>query len=852
MPVQSAQKDARGATFKLQDGFLRLEVCDDRTVHVVCGPNAQGPAAKIDFVVNKQWAPATFDWKEEAGRYLLSTSKVKISVDRATGAVAFLDADGKTILQEPADGGKALAPGKDNPIQQTFASPEDECLYGMAQTQDGFWNWRGMPIELRQFNTQAAFPVLVSSKGYGILWNNASLTDFNPIDNEIQLSAGVDVPTAVFAATQPARGGRGATARVERSGSFTTGAAGEYIFYVKEIDRRAEVNITVNGVALPRIQSSWSNFGFSGKISLPANTNCQVKVVGGVKTANLFVRPINPTTVFRSHFGDSIDYYFFQGPELDDVVAAYRNATGAAPLWPKWAYGFWQCRERYSSSKMIVDTLAEYRNRKIPVDLMVQDWKYWGDHGWGAYEWDTAAYPDPEKMIQSIHDLNGKYMISVWSNPKGKAGADFKAKNFTFPEGEYDWVDAFNPDARKLRWNYLNDVFFKIGTDAWWQDCTEPSDDGNALVDKKVFLGSGDFYRNSYPLLSNQAVYEGQRATNTDKRVVILTRCAFPGQQRYATALWSGDISGDWSTFKKQIPAGLNICMAGFPYWTTDTGGFNHPRDQYESDDYAELLTRWYQFSAFCPVLRVHGMGSQTELWNYPKASNDLVAYDKLRYRLMPYIYSLGWKVTSENYTIMRALPMDFRADAKALDIGDQYMFGPAFMVTPVTEAKAASRNVYLPSNTTWINFWTGESTVGGKSVDTPAPVKTLPLYVRAGSIIPMGPDLQYATEKPADPIELRVYRGADGSFTLYEDEGDNYNYEKGAYATIPIQWKESSKTLTLGDRKGEFSGMLRNRTFKIVWARPGKGIGGDPSNAPDTEVRYEGKAVEIKLPAGI
>jgi alpha-D-xyloside xylohydrolase len=858
LPVQSAQKDAAGVSIKLQSGLLRLDVCDERTIHVVCSPAVEGPVSKVDFVVNKKWAPTNFDWKEEPTRYLLSTSKVKVSVNRATGAVAFLDADGKTVLQEPVDGGKTLASATNSVFQQTFASPEDEHLYGMAQVQYGVWNWRGMPIELRQFNTQAAFPVLVSSKGYGLLWNNASLTDFNPVDQEIQLTAGVEIPTTNRAVTtpataatssQPARGGRGPVTRVERTGTFTTTVAGDYVFFIRDVERRSDVTLTINGKTLPRMQNSWSNFDVSDKISLPARTECSVKMVGGVQNSKLFVRPINATTVFRSHFGDSIDYYYFQGPEIDDVVAAYRNATGAAPLWPKWAYGFWQCRERYSSAKQIVDALAEYRTRKIPVDLMVQDWQYWGNHGWGAYEWDATAYPDPDKMIQSIHDLNGKYMISVWSNPKGKAGDDFKANHFTFPEGNYDWVDAFNPAARNMRWKYLNDVFFKIGTDAWWQDCTEPSDDGMALVGKKVFLGSGDFYRNSYPLFSNQAVYEGQRAATSDKRVVILTRSAFPGQQRYATALWSGDITGDWATFRKQIPAGLNICMAGLPYWTTDCGGFSHPRDQYSSDDYAELLTRWFQFSTFCPVLRVHGMGSQTELWNYPKAQDDLVAYDRLRYRLLPYIYSVAWKVTNDSYTFMRALPMDFRADVKTYDIDDQYMFGPAFLVSPVTEAKATSRKVYLPAAGSWTNFWTGESTIGGKLVDIPAPKQTLPLYIRAGSIIPLGPDLQYATEKPADPIELRVYRGADGSFTLYEDEGDSYRYEKSIFATIPIQWKESNKTLTIGDRTGEFPGMLRQRTFRVVWVRPDRGVGFLPAPAVDAEVRYEGKAISVQAP---
>lgn len=854
MPVQSATKDAKGVVFKLQGGSLRIEVCDDRTVHVVCSPTEAGPAQKIDFVVNKQWSPATFDLKEEAGRYVVSTAKVKVGVDRASGAVSFLDADGKTVLQEPASGGKSLASEQKKAIEQTFVSPADERLYGMSQSQEGIWNWRGMPIELRQVNTQAALPVLVSTKGYGIFWNNASLTDFNPVDNEIKLTTSTEAATGGPTATEQLGrgGGRGARGpRPSRTGTFTTTAAGEYVFFVKDGDRRSDIGIEIDGKTAVRIQNQWLPYSVATKVTLPANATCSVKLLGGGNNAKLFARPLGDTTVFRSSYGDSIDYYYFQGPELDDVINEYRVATGAAPLWPKWAYGFWQCRERYSSSKQILDTVAEFRKRNIPMDLIVQDWQYWGNLGWGAYEWDKNAYPDPQKLIDGIHEQNAKFMISVWSNPQGKAGNDIKAKGFKI--AGTDWVDALNPAARDLRWDYLNDAFFKPGTDSWWQDATEPGDEGEGMVNKKTFMGDGNFYRNAYPLFANQTVYEGQRKTTSDKRVVILTRSSFPGQQRYASALWSGDINGDWITLKRQIPAGLNVCLTGLPYWTTDCGGFFRPgAGQYQSDDFAELLTRWFQYSTFCPVQRMHGYQTETEFWKYPKAVETLVEYDKLRYRLMPYIYSLGWKVTSENYTMMRALPMDFRGDVKTHDIGDEYMFGPAFLVSPVTEAKATSRKVYLPAGASWVNFWTGEYTAGGQEIEAMAPVQMMPLFIRAGSIVPFGPEIQYATEKPADPIQIRVYRGADGAFTLYEDESDNYNYEKGVYSTIPIQWKESSKTLTIGERKGEFPGMLKNRTFKVVFVRGDKGLGMMPDETVDVEVKYDGKAVEVKPPAGV
>jgi alpha-D-xyloside xylohydrolase len=853
LPVLSAQKDATGVTLKLQPGVLRLSVCDDRTIHVTCGPSDTLPA-KNEFVVTRQWTPVPFEWREEPAKFTLHTKLMSVEVDRATGSLSFADSTGRTLLQEPHDGGKTFAvyrvPLPASGVQQTFLSPDDEHLYGMAGCQDGVWNWRGMPIELRQMNTQTAFPVLVSSRGYGLFWDNASLTDFNPVDDEIHLSSTASEAASSTGptATEQLRGNRyGAGLRVQRSGTFTTGDAGDYVFFAKDGDRRDEIGIVVNGQTISHIQNLWVPYTASGRISLAAHTAYSVKLLGGGMAARLFARPLGSTTTFRSHFGQSIDYYFFYGPQLDDVVAAYRNATGSAPLWPKWAYGFWQCRERYSSQQQILDTVAEFRKRRIPVDLLVQDWQYWGPHGWGAYEWDASHYPDPGKMIQSLHDQNFHFMISVWSNPQGKAGTDLKSHKYDIPGT--DWVDQFNPGARALRWKYLDEGFFKLGTDAWWQDATEPGDDGNSLANRAVFLGSGDEYRNAYPLFANQTVYDGQRQAAPDKRVVILTRSAFPGQQRYATALWSGDIAANWETLRRQIPAGLNVCLAGLPYWTTDCGGFFRPRNQYASDDYADLLTRWFQYSTFCPVQRIHGYQTETEFWKFPKAQATLIEYDHLRYRLLPYIYSIAWRVTHEGYTMMRALPMDFPEDPKVLDIDDQYMFGPAFLVSPVLQPKAESRSVYLPASAEWTNFWTGESAAAGARADVPAPRRVIPLFVRGGSIIPLGPDLQYAGEKPADPIELRVYGGSDGSFTLYEDEGDGDHYEQGAYATIPIQWNQSRKTLTIGDRMGAFPGMLKERTFRIVWVSKGKGIGASLQTTADAEVPYAGKSVDIKAP---
>jgi alpha-D-xyloside xylohydrolase len=409
--------------------------------------------------------------------------------------------------------------------------------------------------------------------------------------------------------------------------------------------------------------------------------------------------------------------------------------------------------------------------------------------------------------------------------------------------------DAFNPEARKYYWNLMNQALFKIGADAWWLDTTEPETEGretNILVTNKVDGGkNGARYANEFPLMTTTAVYQGQREASDQKRVFILSRSAYAGTQRNAAATWSGDVDPNWETFRRQIPAGLNYSVSGLPYWTTDIGGFvgANPDDP----AYRELYIRWFQFGAFCPIFRAHGTRTtnQNEIWSYgPEAQKILTAYDKLRYRLMPYIYSLAWKTTSEGYTIMRPLVMDFREDVRAQNIGDQFLFGPAILVNPVTQPGATTRRLYLPS-AKWYDFWTGAATQGGREIDSPSPIGRLPLYVRAGSIVPLGPNVEYAAQKSEDPIELRIYRGADGSFTLYEDENDTYNYEKGAYSTSPFSWDDAAQTLTIGDRAGSFPGMLDKRTFHVVFVKENHGVGGLRLKG-DKTVQYSGKKIVI------
>ncbi len=395
----------------------------------------------------------------------------------------------------------------------------------------------------------------------------------------------------------------------------------------------------------------------------------------------------------------------------------------------------------------------------------------------------------------------------------------------------------------------MDGALFKIGVDAWWLDTTEPETEAredNVMVRNKVAIGSGARYANIFPLMTTKAVYDDQRSESDRKRVFILSRSAFAGSQRYGVTAWSGDVNSDWETLRRQIPAGLNFSLSGLPYWTTDIGGFTggNPNDP----AYRELFIRWFQFGTFCPIFRVHGTRTtdQNELWSYgPEAQKILTSYDRLRYELMPYIYSVAWKTTSENYTPMRPLVMDFRTDVRAQNIGDQFLFGPAILVSPVTEPGAATRHLYLPQGS-WFDFWSGHRVEGAKAVDAPVTLDRIPLYVRAGSIIPMGPDIEYTTEKPADPVELRVYRGADANFTLYEDQSGTYDYEKGDYATILFQWNEAARTLTIGERRGSFPGMLTNRSFRIVFVGEAHGAGIGPEPKPDRVVEYSGRPLTV------
>src|SRR5437588_238288 len=724
--IKQSHTDSNGVTFQTVAGTMRIEICGDHVVHVVASQTSQLPSPRVPVV--------TSPCKAERLQIISGKNDIKlqaeaiiVSVDITSGAVSFLSKHGETVLAEPKDGGKAFnVPSvfetKTWDVQQTFLSPSDEALYGLGQHQEGIFDIRGVPIRLHQANTNISIPLLLSSKGYGILWNNASLTDFNPADQSIIIN--------------PSTG----------KGRFTTGAKGSYGFVLTS-DNRNQLTLQVGGQQVIDINNIWTPTSASGTAALEQNKEYEVSARGGPGGVQLAMRAPQDTTTFRSEVGKAIDYYFFYGPDLNRVISEYRALTGEAPLFPKWAYGYWQCRERYHSQQEILDTAAEFRKRKIPVDALVQDWQYWGKYGWNAMRFDEDHYSQPKQMLDKLHADDLHMMISVWSR-FGEDSDVYKrmaAGSFLVPGTP--WTDFFNPDAQKAFWAELKNGLFQDGIDAWWMDASEPEFD--VLKGKQTFLGSGESVRNAYPLYVTKAIYEGQRATTDRKRVVILTRSAFAGQQRNAAASWSGDITANWITLRRQISAGLSLSMSGLPYWTTDVGGVFRPEDQYTSDAYHELLIRWFEYGTFCPIFRVHGYKSNAELWNYgPQVEQVLTQYDQLRYRLLPYIYSAAWGVTRNGETLMRALPLEFSSDPGARAVSDQFLFGPALMINPVTTEGATQRRLYLPAGHDWIDFWTGKRVSGGQTITADAPLDRIPMYAKAGSVIPVGPVAESAPAK--------------------------------------------------------------------------------------------------------
>ncbi len=607
--------------------------------------------------------------------------------------------------------------------------------------------------------------------------------------------------------------------------------------------------------------------------------NCHICIpfIQSVKGYGVFWDNYSPTVFednkqgmsFTSRVADCSDYYFMYGGNMDGVVARMRDLTGQAPLFPLWTWGYWQSKERYKSQEELVGIVRKYRELNVPLDGIIQDWQYWNTNNawWNGMYFGNPEFPDPEKMMDDIHSLDAHAIISVWPNfgQRTEPYKEFREKGFlmNFPTYPTDSTRAYNPyseEARNIYWKYLEKNILPTGVDGWWMDATEVEPKGNIKeewFDQSTGPGSFRKVRNAYPLMTVEGVYRNQRAVSSDKRVFILTRSAFAGQQRAAANAWSGDIDGDWETFRKQIPAGLNFSACGIPYWNTDIGGFFVRNGRSSAhEDYRELYVRWLQFGAFCPMMRSHGTNTPREIWRFGGkgdwAYDAIEKFIRLRYRLLPYNYSMGWNVTSEAGSIIRMLAMDFPGDAKVHDMGTEYMWGKSFLVAPVTEpfytsgekensasdfSKTQTTLVYLPKGADWFDFWTGEKLSGGTEVLRETPIDVMPLYVKAGSIVPMGPEVEYAEEKKWDDLEVRIYGGADAEFTLYEDENDNYNYEKGLCSTIRFSWDDTAGTLTIGERNGNFPDMLGNRKFRIV------SVGSDKV----TTVIYRGKKLTTK-----
>jgi alpha-D-xyloside xylohydrolase len=877
--ITRVTKTGRGVQLATPTNVIDLQAFSTGTIRVQVAPGKSIPQ-KSSLVIVDTSAPAPWTTTEDAQAVKLSIGGLTASVDKKTGLLTFLNHDGGVLLQTTPDGTTlkpATQPARDG-LQpgQSFVRNPGERFFGMGVIGDQL-NQPTATIPLLNNNRKIQVPVLYSTRGYGVLWDNASKGQFD----------------------------------------------------------------------------------------------------------------LSPTTVsWRSSAGDDVDYYLMAGPSADQVIAQYRALTGAAPLFPKWAYGFWFCKNRFKSQDEILQAAADFRSHKIPIDLIVQDYYYWQPNkptfdgqNWGSHQFDSERYPDPRAMIAQLHDKDHlHFMVVVWAkfDPATQHAKELDAAGALFPlvhewSGPMRYYDPFGSRGREIYGRQVMESLLPLGVDAFWVDAAEPEMDKNIYAGFDSPAGPVSRIMNAFPLMHTMALHDAMRAA-TNKRVLLLPRSAWAGMQRNGASNWTGDIRGDWKTLDWQIQGLQNYSIAGLPYITTDIGGYSPTN---ESDQ--EHFLRWFEWGSFCPVFRVHGV-NRAFPWQYgPEAETIIRNINDLHYRLLPYIYSNAADVTQHAGTIMRPLVMDFCDDPKAVDTWDEFMYGPQLLVCPVHESryermtvspdqfsdadskpgglsvtyiksgtekptrvdmplsfslgkpadsrsvksvrfegsftpkengelifrpvarfgdgkltidgksftpstafehitvpvdgkagtavhfvfettdlqpifeilrdrfagKTQSRAVYLPAGTKWYDFWTGQEHDGGQTITADAPLDRIPLYVRAGSVLPMGPKLQYADEHPADPIELRVYPGTDGAFTLYEDQGDTYAYEKGAFATIPISWNDKTKMLSIGDRQGSFPGMMNDRTFRVVLVQPNHGEGIEQAKVSNADIKYAGKAMQ-------
>jgi len=896
---------------------VRLELISDAILHVTAFPGDKTDLPPSLMAVAKPSGQVPFELADADGKITLKTARLSAKIDKASGAVAVFDADGKQLLAGK-DGGSFTPEQIEGQarykVRQEFNPGTDEAFYGLGQHQNSQVDLNGEDLVLAQHNMDIGVPFLVSSRHYGLLWDNNSITRFGAPDdyglakfanmtaryydgdtlklsrpeNEIDWQYIRDLarwPDEVGGSreVQEKRGTK--NQRVVWEGDVSADKDGPHKF---QLYASGYFKVTVDGqVLLDGWRQSWNPWYHNFTVAMTAGQAKHIRVEWKPEGGFIAMLHHDPLPEAERHelslasdVANAIDYYVVAGKSTDDAIAGYRQITGKAVLLPRWAYGFWQSRQRYKTQAEIEDTVAEYRKRGLPLDNIVEDWFYWPEDAWGSHEFDKSRFPDAKGMIDTLHAEHAHFMISVWPKfyPTTDNYKELDAKGFIYRRnvdvGERDWVgkgylnafyDPYSPEARGIYWRQIKDKLDSVGVDAWWLDASEPDTHSNLDMEERLrrmgptAVGPAAGVFNSYALMHTTAVHEGWDQAHPDTRGFILTRSGFAGQQRNGAASWSGDVASRWADLKNQIPAGLGFSISGVPNWTTDIGGFAlenrystaKPKPE-DLDEWRELNTRWFQFGAFSPLFRSHGEYPYREIFNLAPEGSDiyrsLAFYDKLRYRLMPYIYTVAAGTWFDDGTIMRSAAMDFPEDARLRDLKDQFLFGHALLVSPVTDYKARSRKVLLPAGADWYDFYSGEKLAGGTEATVAAPLDRIPLHVRAGTILPVGPEIQYTGEKPDAPVTLAIYRGANGAFTLYEDDGVSNGYRNGAFSRIPLSFDDATGILTIGQREGSFAGMAEKRSFRIhlISGKDAKAMSFD--EAGDKTVPYEGYAVQIKV----
>ncbi len=905
----------------------------DGIFHVVALPRdvATGDLAPSLMAPNP---PAAGDyWVSEAdGHVRIAATRATADIDTRTGQVRFLDANGSELLAESGSPSFTRTSADGKPfvrVSQQFNRGTAEGVFGLGQHQQSAMDMMGEDVELAQHNMDIGIPFMVSTRGYGLLWDNESITRFGnpqpykPVGEGLKVTSNgapgftaqyflngnlvvtrqeetIDYqyirdqknwPEAAIAATEAASSGQNTAGNAVQkqtvvwTGTIHPETTGTHKF---QLYGSSYFKVFVNGEeVLDRWRQNWNPWYANFEVPLTAGEPANIRIEWEPNAGYMAFFHSDPLPAddrnsvwFTSDVAQAKNYWFIPGGSIDGAIAGYRELTGKAEMLPKWAYGFWQSRQRYDTAEELTDVVDKYRELKIPLDNIVLDWRYWRDDEWGSHNFDPSRFPDPSAMVQAAHDQNANVMISVWPKfyPTTDNYAELEAAGAVYKGnlemGNKDWVgigyestfyDPYSPEGRRIFWKQIEEQIASHGFDAWWADASEPDMHSNLSIEERIktmgptAIGPAAQYFNSFPLMNAQAFYDGWRAYKPDVRPFLLTRSGFGGLQRYASAIWSGDVASRWYDLRAQISAGVNASMSGIPNWTHDIGGFAL-EDRYSTknptqadlDEWRELNLRWFQFGAFTPLFRSHGEFPYREIYEIsPEGSPmraSMVWYDELRYRLMPYIYTLAADTYMKDGSIMRALAADFPEDGEARGLDDEYLFGKAFLVAPVTEYKARSREVYFPGDAHWYNFSTGALYRGGQTVEIDAPFERMPLFVRAGSIVPMGPVTQYVDEKRDAPLTIAVYTGADGSFSLYEDDGRSEQYKQGAWSRIPIAYDDASGTVTIGAREGgSWEGMPTRRTLRIRWISEGKPMTDD--NGYDAEVTYTGTAIAVARP---